>query len=390
LLLALVGEKEIRVSDFRAELERLDPSLRSKYRKDRMALLNRMVEEELIYQNALKSDVAGTPEAKRRLRRVEEDAAIKRLVHRDIYSQATVTREEIGERYRQELARPKESSLVKSILYIFTLPEDRTAELIRRIEQEVREGLSFPQIARENSIQHESYEFDSAAFSDLPGQIRSKAFAMDNRTGSAADLGGTILHLFKDAELLDAELVSPCARRIRQALLYEKRERALRKWLSSRQANSTIRLYENALEDMTRMDAPVAEVNGAPLTVADVAALLEGLSSDQRQKKLADKKALLKEAVNREILRQEAFQRKLQEEVVVKRNIARETRRLLVDLAIDRNVTGHTPAARKESLAAWVATLEKAAGVKRFAENVKKMYIPASKDMQDIFGDQAI
>ena len=101
LLLAKVGQAEIRASDFRAELERVDPTLRSKYLKDRLALLDKMVEGELLYQRAVERHLAEKPEVRRRLARVEEDAAIKRLKDLEIYSKVTVTEGEIKKRYRQ-------------------------------------------------------------------------------------------------------------------------------------------------------------------------------------------------------------------------------------------------------------------------------------------------
>lgn len=388
LLLAVVREKEIRESDFRARLNRLDPSLRSNYRRNRMTLLNEMVEEELLYQHALERNLPETPEAKKRFARAEQDLAIERLKQLEIYATVTVASEEIEQRYRAELARPEGASLVNSMLYVCTLPDTGVRSLLEKIEGGVRNGSSFAEIARRNSIACEAFEFDSAAFSALPEEMRSLALRMDNRTGF--NPRGSPLFFFKDAELLDAERLSPCARRIRQAIGREKRRRALRERLSSQRASSTIRLYEKALDDMTKTDAVAAEVNGVSLTVGDVAMLLEGLSFEERRKKAADKKALLDEAVDRELLRQEAWRSNLHEDDAVKEKLPTETRRILIDLVIEQNVTGVTPAARKKSRADLVAALEKEAGVKKFAQNVKKMYIPPSKEIEDIFGGGTI
>ncbi len=387
-VLAIVREKEIKESDFREELDRLDPSLRSKYRRDRMGLLDKMVEEEVLYQHALDSDLPQAPEAKRRLVRVEEDAAIERLKERDIYSRVTVTRQEIEERYWKEATRPETSSLVKSVFYICTFPDEQRGDLLSAIQRGVKEGRSFSDIATQNSLACQAFEFDSAAFNDLPQQIRTVAVRLNRRTG--VNPPGTPLYFFKDAELLDAELLSPCARRIRRAVRDEKRERALAEWLSSRRASSTIQAHEKALEDLTPTDALAAEVNGLPVTVGDVAALLEGLSIEQRRGKEADKGRLLDEAVDRELWKQEALKSNLNDDPAVKEKAAREKRRVLVDLVVERNVSGVTEAAREKSRADLVAALEKAAGVKIFAEDVKKMYIPPSRDIQKIFGGGAI
>ncbi|NQT81443.1 hypothetical protein HQ563_00335 [bacterium] len=385
LLLATVGEKKIRESDFRAQLERLDPTLRGKYRRNRAALLDKMIEEELLYQHALDRNLAGTPEAKKRLSRLEEEIAIQRLMQLEVLSKVTVSKEEIEKRYLQEVNRREGSSIVKSILYISNLEENNVREQVNVIERELREGLSFPEVAKRNSLGYQMLELDSADFNDLPQEVRKIAVMLNNRSGGPINLGPNPFYFFKDTEPL-----SSCFRRIRRAIRDEKGERALRKWLSSRRAASTIRLHEEALDDMNRTAAAAAEVNGVSLTVGDVAILLEGLSVQQRRQKVADKKALLDEAVDREILRQEALKRRLHEAKFVKERLAKERRRILVELVIEQDVAGITPAAREESLAGLLAELKKAAGVKIVAENLKKMYIPSSKDIQDIFGGEPI
>ncbi len=388
LLLAVVREKEIRESDLRAQLNRLDPSLRSKYRRNRMALLNEIIEEELLYQHALERNLPDTPEAKKRFARAEQDLAIERLKQLEIYAAVTVTTEEIEQRYRAELARPEGSSLVKSVFYVCSLPDQRAPNLLNGIQRGVEEGLSFPKIASQNSIACEAFEFDSAAFSALPEEMRSLALGMDNRTGF--NPRGSPLFFFKDAERLDAERLSPCARRIRAAIGREKRSLALREWLSSQRASSRIHPYEKALDDFSKTDAVAGEVNGVSLTVGDVAMLLEGLSVEERRKKVANKKALLHEAIDRELLRHEAWRRNLREDKAVKEKVPTETRRILVELVLTQEVAGVTPAAREKSRADLVAALEKAASVKKFAQNVKKMYIPPSKEIEDIFGSGTI
>jgi len=388
MVLATVGEKEVKESDFRAELDRLEPTMRSKYRRERRALLDKMIEEEVFYQSALDSNLAETPEAKKRLTRAAEDAAIERFKQLEIYSGVAVTREEIEKRYSVELARREESSLVKSVFYVCTLQEDRVRNLVNAVERGVKEGLPFREIARRNSFACQSFELDSAGFSDLPGQMRNIAVGLNNRTGT--NLRGTPLYFFKDAEVLDAKLLSPCARRIRRAIREEKKERALGKWLSSRRASSTIRVYEKAMDEIEKSDAVAAEVNGVSLTVGDVAAPLEGLSVRDREKKAADSKALLDEAIDREILRQEALKENLSEDKVVKEKVARESRRILVELVVERDVAGVTPTAREKSRAELATALRKAAGVKILAENLKKMYVPASKEIEEIFGGGTI
>lgn len=387
-VLASIGQKEIRESDFRAEFERLDPSLRTKYRKDPMALLNKMIEEELVYQHAVEKKLAETTEGRKRLARAEQDTAIERFKEREIYAKVAVTDGEIKERYRVEVGRPGGSSLVRSLLYVCTLPDDpaRAREVLEILERGVNEGLSFPEVARRNSLDCESFEVDSATFADsFPPQIRSMAARMTNRTGVTINLGGAPFYFFKDAEPL-----SSCFRGIRGAIRKEKGEKALGDWLSSRRASSAIRLYEEALDDMTNSDGIAAEVNGVALTVGDAAELLEGLSEEEKSRIMAHKEALLGQVADRELLRQEAYRKNLLDENVARERVARETRRVLTSLAIEQNVAGYTAAAREKSRAEWVEELKKATGVKVFAENVKKMYIPASKEIEEIFGSEAL
>jgi hypothetical protein len=400
LLLAKVGQEEIRASDFRAELERVDPTLRSKYLKDRLALLDKMVEGELLYQRAVERRLAESPEVRRRLARVEEDAAIKRLKELEIYSKVTVTEGEIKKRYRQEITRPEGSSLVKPALYLFSVAGEDVRTVVEKIERGIDDGLSFPEIASGNSLPYQSYEFDSAAFDDLDPEIRRRALGMTNRMGQAIKLGEVVLLLFRDVEPLfgrvirdergERRLRTLCYRRIRKAIRDGKREEALGNWLDSRRNSGTIRVKPGALEHMTQTDAIAAEVNGVSLTVEEVTIPLEGLSAEEREMRGTDKKKLLEDAIDRELLRQESFKRNLQESEMVKNELEMETRRLLIALVIEKEVTGVTPPARAESLRQLVAGLRKAAGVKIVAENVKKMYVPASKSIEEVFGGESI
>ena len=129
LVLATVGQKEIKESDFRTALDRLDPSLRSKYSSDRLAFLDNMIADELIYQQAVEKNIPQGAEATKRLARAEQRIVIERLEEQEVYSNVSVTREEIENRYLEETARPEGSALVKSILYLSSPPEDKTKNL---------------------------------------------------------------------------------------------------------------------------------------------------------------------------------------------------------------------------------------------------------------------
>jgi len=383
LALAIVGETKIRESDFRQELERVDPSLRSKFRKDRMAFLNRMIEEEVIYQKAVEENLSQDPEAKKRLAWAEEDIAIERLKELEIYAKVTVSEKEIEKRYGKEVTSPEESEIVKSILYISNYQDLEPREVISLMEKGLGEGLSFPEIAERYTIAYDTMAFDSPNFSQLPAPIPNVTRKMPNRTVVAFPLGGMPWYFVKDVEPL-----SSCFRRVRRAIRDEKREHALREWLSSRSAGSTIRVYEEALEDMEKSDAVVAEVNDVPIQVGDLRMLRETLSAEEKSEKQVDQKALLDKAIDREILRQEAWRRKLQEDKTVKEKMATETRRILVEILTERKVTGYAESVRVESRKKWVEGLKRAAGVQVFAERVKKMRIPPSKEIQDVFGVQ--
>jgi hypothetical protein len=400
LLLARVGDVEIRGNDFRAELDRQDPTLRSRYLQNRRSLLDKMIQDELLHQRAMEMGLADEPGMQKRAARFTEDAAIERFKTRDIFSKVKVTEEEIRTRYDREARRPEKSSLVRPVLYLSSLPAETPQDLLGAIGRGVHEGLSFPEIARRNSLLFESVELDSIAFRDLDQQVRRLATAMENRTGRIISLGETIVLLFKDAEPLYGRIVrdekgeralrTACYHRIRRALREQKQKRELREWLRSRRAASTIRVDHEALDDMTRTDSVVAEVNGVSLTVQDVTAPLEGLSPEQRRERLADKKSLVDEAINREILRQEAFRRNLHESDIVKKEAARKVRRLLINVVIEKDVVGVTGPARDASLRDLVAKLREDAGVEIVAANLKKMYIPASKSIEEIFGGETI
>jgi hypothetical protein len=381
LVLATVGETRIRESDFRQELQRLDPSARTKYRRDRMVLLNRMIEEQVVYRKAVEENLSQDPNVKSRLMWAEQDIAIERLKEIVIYAKVVVSQQEIERRYEEEVGRADGSEIVRPLLYISNYQDLEPREMINLIQKGLREGLSFPEIAERHSIPYDVVSFDSPNFSQLPAPILKIAREIANRTAAALSLGGQPWYFVRDVEPL-----SSCFREVRRAIRDEKREDALREWLSSRRASSTIRVYENALKDMEIPGAVAAEVNDAAIKIGDLKMLGESLAAGEGSEKPMDQKALLDRAIDREILRQEAWKRSLQEDSAVKEKLARETRRIFVATLTERNVTGVTDSVREVSRRKWLEGLKKDAGVTMFPDNVKNMKLPSSKEIQDVFG----
>jgi hypothetical protein len=381
LLLAVVGDKKIRQSTFREELDQLDPSLRSKYRENRMAFLEKMIEEEVIHQLAVERNLAETLEAKELVARAREEAAIARLEEVEILSGIEVSQEEIQKRYDAELTRPEGSSLVRSVLYLCAAPDNDVAKLVATIDRGIADGLSFVEIAKQESLPYDPVWFDSPRFDELPPFVQAKAPQMANGTGMT--LQGMPFYFHKDVEPLSA-----CFRRIRQAVRLEKEQQARGHWLAARRAASAIQRYEEALDDLSKTDAVAATVSGSSLTVGEILMLLDELPAEERTKKMEDKKALLDEAIDRRILRDEAWKSGFQDDKLVTGKVERETRRILAEILTAENVTAHTPAAREQQRAEWLRKLKETAGIKQFPQNVKKMYIPPSKGIEDVPGGE--
>jgi len=384
LVLAVVGEKEIRESDFRRELERSSPTVKGKYRRDRMALLNQMLEEEVIYQKAVKENLLQDPEAQRRLAWARTDAAIERLKEVEIFKDIEVTGQDIARRYEEEVNKGGSSKIVVSFLYVSVHEGAEPVKVARMIEEGFQEGLSFAQIAERDGLPYDKdpIPFDSPRFNQVvPPQIQEIAQRLQNKRVVAASLGGVPWYFVKDVEPL-----SSCFRRVRSVIRDEKREGALRGWLAAGRASSAIRIHDEALENTKDRDAVAAEVNGVAITVRQLEALRDRLPKENRSLDATDAKALVNEAIDREILRQEAEKRKLDEDKVVKETVPRETRRILVELLTERNVTGLTDAVRTKSRTDWITGLRKEIGVRVFPENVKKMVLPPSEEIEEVFG----
>lgn len=387
LLLAVVGEKEIRESDFRRALERSSPALKAKYRRDRMALLNQMIEEEVIHQKAIKENLLQDPEAQRRLAWARTDAGIERLKEVEIFNDLRVTEQEIEKRYGEEVSKGAASDVVVPLLYLSATEDAQAEETARRIEKGLQDGLSFPQVAERYELPYDRdpVPFDSPRFTQqLAPPLQEVARRMPSRSVVAFRSEGTTTYLVKDVEPLSA-----CYRRIRSLIRYEKQNDALTKWLAARRANSSIQIHEDALRNTTDNDAVVAEVNGVAITVEDVKALRDRLVEKTEKQGLTDTRVVVNEAIDREILRQEAETRNLDEVPAVQQTVERETRRILVELLTERNVTGLTAAVRANSRTNWVEELKKEIGVKVFAENVEKMVLPPSEEIEEVFGTRS-
>lgn len=387
LLLAVVGEKEIRKSDFRRELERATPALKAKYRRDRMALLDQMIEEEVIYQKAMKENLLRDPEAQRRLAWARTDAAIARLKELEIFKDIRVTEQQIEKRYEEEVSKGAASDVVVPLLYLSATEGTEAEETARRIETGLREGLPFPQIADRYELPYDRdpVPFDSPRFTQqLAPPLQEIARRMPSRSVVALRSEGATTYLVKDVEPLSA-----CYRRIRSLIQKEKQNHALTEWLAAQRAKSSIRIHEDALKNLTDNDAVAAEVNSIAITVEDVKAIRDRLAGQTDTRDLTDARVVVNQATDREILRQEAEKRNLDEDQIVQQAVERETRRILVELLTERNVTGLTAAVRAKSLKDWTEELKKEVGVKVFAENVVNMVLPPSEEIEEVFGTRS-
>lgn len=387
LLLAVVGEKGIRERDFRRELERSTPALKARYRQNRMALLNQMIEEEVIYQKAMKQNLLQDPEVQRRLARARTEAAIERLKEVEIFKDIRITEQEIQKRYEEEVSKGGTSDIVVSLLYLSVTEDTEAEEMARKIENGLRDGSSFPQVAERYELPYdrEPIPFDSPRFSQqLAPPLQQVARRMPNRSVVALRSEGTITYLVKDVESLSARY-----RRIRSLIRNKKQTDALAAWLAAQRANGTIRIHEDALKNMTDNDAVAAEVNGVVITMGDVKALRDRLPRETEKPDLMDTPILVNKAIDRELLRHEAETRNLDEVPAVQRIVEGETRRILVELLTERNVTGLTATVKAKSRSHWVEELKKEIAVKVIAENVRKMALPPSEEIEEVFGTRS-
>lgn len=181
-VLAKVGDKEITMSDVTALINSLDPNTRQQFNSEEgtKRIVEELVNQELFYQDAIKSGIEKDEEFQKQFEKVKADL-LKQYYVSKLMSKAAVDDTEIFNFYgtNREMFVDKEEVRARHILV-------STEDEANKIVDEINGGLAFEEAAKKYSSCPSSQEggdlgffsagqmvpeFEKIAFSLNPGQM---------------------------------------------------------------------------------------------------------------------------------------------------------------------------------------------------------------------------
>ncbi len=352
-VLAVVGGVEIKESDFLKELEELNPNQRSLYERERMALLNILINDEVIFQEAVRRKLQEEERAKKEFADAKKNILLLRVQEKEVDEKISVSKQEIQETYEADINRPGGPQIVTTFrIYYIPVTEENWREIEKQITEGREEGLVFRKIARKYKIPYRIV-YPPEEVPDLPPELIQMIERMSERMKikeisrpSMTPAGGFVL--YKEPTPLE-----DCFREVHQVIWLQKREKAYEKWFDSVKESASIERYLDALKDLSAEDSVLANVNDVEITVGDFNKALEEMPSLSRQRYLENKENFLELLINTELLYQKAVEEKLLDDEVVQSRIKIARRRILINRLVDMQVYSQEIEVTEEEITEW-------------------------------------
>lgn len=278
-VIAVVGQSSITVKDFNGIMERIPPFNRKRYAttEGKKELLDKLVEEELFYQEALRKGLDKDQEFVDRIQQIRR-GILATMVKKDLYeADVEVPPEELKTYYDQNNDKFMTPEMVKVKLILIRVKRNATEQEIAEAEGKAKQaqaalkaGTSWETVVEKYSEDRASKkkagllpkvrkglrgeEFDAVAFNMKPGEI-SDVFR-DKR-------GFNIIQFIEkeDAKLKEFEEVS---KTIERRLKQDKIKSNMENQMSDLRSKTTVSVKEDVLEsipvDLTGAEGPA----GAP------------------------------------------------------------------------------------------------------------------------------
>jgi peptidyl-prolyl cis-trans isomerase C len=147
-LAARIGDIEITKAEVEQRFEQLPSSQKSDFKgkRGKADFVDKLIEEEIVYQEAIKKDLQHVPEIKSRLRKAEKGILVFEYYNREILGEIDVSEEEIKEYYNDNLLEFTTRAIIRA-QHIFTTDRQKAENLKRRLAR----GEDFSVIAKNES-----------------------------------------------------------------------------------------------------------------------------------------------------------------------------------------------------------------------------------------------
>ena len=264
--LAQIGDSKICLEDFQARLEKIPPFYRKRVasKKGKLEFLNRMVEDELFFQEAVRRGLQNDPEVQDQLAQIEKSILSGKIKKELLEGDTEVTDEQAKAYYdknKEEFMDP-ETVTVRHILFRVkhkASPEEEKAkdDKAKEVLGMIKSGkMSFEEAAKKYSEDKTSAK-RGGELSPIRKGIKSKefeevAFSM-NKDGEVSDVfkdrrGYNIVQFIKKTPAQEKEF-DKVESRIKRKLSQDSKKETMENFTENLRNKSAVEIHEDLLVD---------------------------------------------------------------------------------------------------------------------------------------------
>ncbi|MBI5378577.1 MAG: peptidylprolyl isomerase [Nitrospirae bacterium] len=267
-VLAEVNKKQITVEEFNKEIEKIPPFIRPMFTqsdKGKREFLDDLITREVVFQEAGRQGLDKDPEYLKRLEEFQRNALLEVLLKKEVEDKASVTEEEVKQYYAAHKEEYRDDKVRASHILV------KTEEEARAVEQELKKGRSFAELAKKHSTDAASKKSggDLGEFSrgQMIPEFERAAFTLKKGEMSGIVRSEYGYHLIKVTDRKEGKLqeITQVSGQIRQKLVRDRQRQVFEAWIAGLKKAATIHVNDELLKSAgggAAGEAPAAKPKG--------------------------------------------------------------------------------------------------------------------------------
>ncbi len=247
VILAVINKEVITLHDFNQYWDAISDQYKTQLNK--MDLLEQLIIQTLLVQNAKEIGLKDSPEVLFQIKNTTDQILIQYLIEKEIVEKTELNEEEINSFYSEHKEDYWKEEEIHA-LNILTNTEEEAQSVLKKLD----EGLDFSILAQEISIATSASKGGDIGFiskGTLASEIEDQLFILN--PGDISDIISSEkgFHIFKIIEKIPAHYVDldELREEIRYQLLPQKQQQAFDRYLKDIEDKATIEKYSDLIED---------------------------------------------------------------------------------------------------------------------------------------------
>ncbi|NLJ50502.1 MAG: hypothetical protein GX428_13115 [Candidatus Atribacteria bacterium] len=266
IVIAEVNGEPVYLEELKEIWDTMPENYRAQFPGGFKDLLEQWIRQVLLVQEAKKLGLADDPEVKKKIEDVAKQIMIQEFVTREIIEKIVISDEEIEKEYSSNPTLYTESEQVKARHIMVNTKEEADA-----VQQELKEGKPFEQVAKEKSQSPDAQnggEMGMIRKGDLDPEMEKVLFDLAPGNVSESIETDYGIHIFLVEDHLQPRLkdLAEVKEEIRSKLLPKAQQEAFEKMIEDMKNKSEIAILEENLPKEERTEVPAADANSETTT----------------------------------------------------------------------------------------------------------------------------